>query len=134
MIELTTILALARKYKKAVLAGLVALALLAGAMYVKDWYNDQLTAQYNSGVTVTDTKWEKVMQENRLAQSAFKAKQQARTDELQQQLSEANARIADLEKSSGAKQDEYAKSDAGKKMGLDDKAVDIYNESLGIGK
>ncbi|QGZ16285.1 hypothetical protein Hena1_01350 [Erwinia phage Hena1] len=134
MITFEAFLIMVRKYKKIIVAGVFALTLVIGALWVHSWYEDQLTAQYNSGVTVTDTKWEKQMQNNKIAQAAFKADQQALTDKLQEQLAEANSRIADLEKSSGAKQDEYAKSDAGKKTGLDDKAVDIYNESLGIGK
>lgn len=134
MITFEAFLLVVRKYKKIVVAGIFALALVIGALWVHSWYEDQLTAQYNSGVTVTDTKWEKVMQQNREGQAKFKADQQLLVDGLNAQLADALRDREILRQDNDNKQNAYAQSDEGKKTGLDDAAVDIYNQSLGVGK
>lgn len=134
MISLTDLFALAKRYKKVIAVAALAIALLIGALYVKHWYNDQLTAQYNAGVTVTDTKWERVMQQNKDAQAKFKADQQALVEGLNTQLADALRERDLLKQDNDNKQNEYAQSDEGKKTGLDDAAVDIYNQSLGVKK
>lgn len=134
MISLTDLFALAKRYKKVIVVAALAIALLIGALYVKHWYNDQLTAQYNAGVTVTDTKWERVMQQNKDAQAKFKADQQALVEGLNTQLADALRERDLLKQDNDNKQNEYAQSDEGKKTGLDDAAVDIYNQSLGVKK
>lgn len=134
MIPLTEFFALVKNHKKVISAVVVAIALLVGALYVKSWYNDQLTAKYNAGVTDTDTKWTLVMQKNKDEQAAFKSLQQAKADELAAENARLRAENAVLATASGKRQTAYAQSEEGKKQGLDDEAVEIYNESLGIQK
>ena len=134
MISLTDLFALAKRYKKVIAVAALAIALLIGALYVKHWYNDQLLAQYNAGVTVTDTKWEGVMQQNKDAQAKFKADQQAKADELAAENARLKAQNEALKQSNDKRQNNYAQSAEGKKQGLDDEAVAIYNESLGVRK
>lgn len=134
MISLTDLIALVKRYKKVFAAGILAIALVIGALWVHSWYEDQLTAQYNTGVQVTDTKWEGVMKQNKDAQDKFKAEQQALVDGLNADLAAARAENDSLKADNDNKQNTYAQSDDGKKTGLDDAAVDIYNQSLGIGK
>ena len=134
MISLTDLFALAKRYKKVIAVAALAIALLIGALYVKHWYNDQLTAKYNAGVTDTDTKWTLVMQKNKDEQAAFKSLQQAKVDELAAENARLKAENTVLATASGKRQTAYAQSDEGKKQGLDDEAVEIYNESLGIQK
>lgn len=132
MISLTDLFALLKRYKKVIAAGIVALALLIGALYIKSWYDDNLTAKYNEGVADTDTKWSLVMQKNKDEQAAFKSQQQAKTDALAADNAKLKAENDLLSKVSGERQTAYAQSDEGKKQGLDDEAVEIYNESLGV--
>ena len=134
MIPLNEFFALAKSHKKVISAVVVAIALLVGALYVKGWYNDQLTEKYNAGVTDTDTKWTLVMQKNKDEQAAFKSLQQAKVDELAAENARLRAENSVLATASGKRQTSYAQSDEGKKQGLDDEAVEIYNESLGIQK
>ncbi|QEQ94927.1 hypothetical protein pEaSNUABM56_00128 [Erwinia phage pEa_SNUABM_56] len=134
MISLTDLIALVKRYKKVFAAGILAIALVIGALWVHSWYEDQLTAQYNTGVQVTDTKWEGVMKQNKDAQDKFKAEQQALVDGLNADLAAARAENDSLKADNDNKQNTYAQSEDGKKTGLDDAAVDIYNQSLGIGK
>lgn len=134
MIPLNEFFALAKSHKKVISAVVVAIALLVGALYVKGWYNDQLTEKYNAGVTDTDTKWTLVMQKNKDEQAAFKSLQQAKVDELAAENARLKAENTVLATASGKRQTAYAQSDEGKKQGLDDEAVEIYNESLGIQK
>lgn len=134
MISLTDLIALVKRYKKVFAAGILAIALVIGALWVHSWYEDQLTAQYNTGVQVTDTKWEGVMKQNKDAQDKFKAEQKALVDGLNADLAAARAENDSLKADNDNKQNTYAQSDDGKKTGLDDAAVDIYNQSLGIGK
>ena len=134
MISLTDLFALAKRYRKFIAAGIVALALLIGALYIKSWYDDNLTAKYNAGVADTDAKWSLVMQKNKDEQAAFKSQQQAKTDALAADNAKLKAENDLLSKASGERQTAYAQSDEGKKQGLDDEAVEIYNESLGVKK
>lgn len=134
MISLIDLIAVVKRYKKVFTAGILAIALVIGALWVHSWYEDQLTAQYNSGVQVTDTKWEGVMKKNKDAQDKFKADQQALVDGLNASLAAAREENDALRSDNDNKQNTYAQSEDGKKTGLDDTAVDIYNESLGIGK
>lgn len=134
MISLIDFLTLVRKYKKVIAAAVVAIALLIGALYGKHRYNDQLTAQYNAGVTVTDTKWEGVMQKNKDEQAAFRANQQTKADELAEENARLKAENEALKQTNDKRQNAYAQSDEGKKQGLDAQAVAIYNESLGLRK
>lgn len=116
-----------------VIAVVVLLAVLVGGgFYVKHWYNDQITQSYNLGVSDTDRKWKDVQQQNKDENQSYKDEQQIASDILERKLAEEQAKNAELQAQLNAKQDAYSRSDAGKKQGLDNQFVDIYNESLGV--
>lgn len=121
-----------RNNTKLVIAAILAIALFSGAVYTKHWYNDQITASYNRGVKDTDDKWTAKQRENKDANHDYKDNQQKSSDELSKQLEEEKAKNAKLQSELDKKQDAYRNSDNGKKKGLDNDFVDIYNESLGL--
>ena len=113
------------------IAGVVLIAvLIGGGIYAKHWYNNQLTASYNLGVKDTDNKWKIQQQGTKDKNQAYKDDQQILTDALSRRLAEEQERNARLQSQLEKKQNAYSKSDAGKKQGLDDQFVDIYNGSL----
>lgn len=126
------VLAFIKDNAKLVIALILAIALVSGAVYTKHWYNDQITASYNRGVKVTDDKWIAKQQENKNANHDYKDNQQRASDELSKQLEEEKAKNAKLQSELDRKQTAYQNSDNGKKKGLDNDFVDIYNESLGL--
>ncbi|AGZ17550.1 Rz-like spanin [Escherichia phage 4MG] len=126
------VVAFIRNNTKLVIAAILAIALFSGAVYTKHWYNDQITASYNRGVKDTDDKWTAKQQENKNANHDYKDNQQKSSDELSKQLEEEKAKNAKLQSELDKKQDAYRNSDNGKKKGLDNDFVDIYNESLGL--
>lgn len=119
-------------YKKAISVALLSIALVYGAFCVKSWYNDQLTASYNSGVTVTDNKWKTKMEENEAEQRDYKNAQQIYVSDLSRQLEEARAKLSNPDTNGGTKQVIYLQKPESQVKGLDDDFVDIYNESLGV--
>jgi len=125
-------LAFVKKYKVLLLSILLVGLLIFGGMKVNSWYENQLSSQYTQGVKDADAKWTKAMVENDKTQEEFRKGQQAYADDLQKQLAEERLKNALLAEESGKSQEEYANSDNGKKTGLDDKAVEIYNQSLGV--
>ena len=72
------------------------------------------------------------MRNNKDANQDFKNGQQDFSDELSRQLAEEKAKNDLLRSRLDEKQQAYNKSEAGKKFGLDNDFVDIYNESLGV--
>lgn len=129
---LKLVLAFIKDNAKLVIAAILAIALISGAVYTKHWYNDQITASYNLGVKATDDKWIAKQQENKNANHDYKDNQQKASDELGRQLEEERAKNAKLQSELDKKQSAYQNSDNGKKKGLDNDFVDIYNESLGL--
>lgn len=129
---LKLVLAFIKDNAKLVIAAILAIALISGAVYTKHWYNDQITASYNQGVKDTDQKWTIAQQKNKDANQDYKDKQQDSTDDLSRQLEEEKAKNALLQSALEKKQSDYQNSENGKKKGLDDAFVDIYNESLGL--
>ncbi len=129
---LKLVLAFIKDNAKLVIAAILAIALISGAVYTKHWYNDQITASYDRGVKATDDKWIAKQQENKNANHDYKDNQQKASDELSKQLEEERAKNAKLQSELDKKQFDYQNSDNGKKKGLDNDFVDIYNESLGL--
>lgn len=129
---LKLVLAFIKDNAKLVIAAILAIALTSGAVYTKHWYNDQITASYDRGVKATDDKWIAKQQENKNANHEYKDDQQKASDELGRQLEEERAKNAKLQSELDKKQSAYQNSDNGKKKGLDNDFVDIYNESLGL--
>ncbi len=129
---LKLVLAFIKDNAKLVIAAILAIALIGGAVYTKHWYNDQIEASYNRGVKATDNKWIANQQENKDANHDYKDNQQKASDELSKQLEEERAKNAKLQSELDKKQDAYRNSENGKKKGLDNDFVDIYNESLGL--
>lgn len=129
---LKLVLAFIKDNAKLVIAAILAIALISGAVYTKHWYNDQITASYDRGVKATDDKWIAKQQENKNANHDYKDNQQKASDELSKQLEEERAKNAKLQSELDKKQSAYQNSDNGKKKGLDNDFVDIYNESLGL--
>lgn len=129
---LKLVLAFIKDNAKLVIAAILAIALISGAVYTKHWYNDQITASYDRGVKATDDKWVAKQQENKNANHDYKDNQQKASDELSKQLEEERAKNAKLQSELDKKQSAYQNSDNGKKKGLDNDFVDIYNESLGL--
>lgn len=117
--------------KKAVLAALVSIALVYGAFCVKDWYDTQITASYNHGVTVTDQKWDKANAEKEKKTQAFKDEQLAIKENLEKQLADALRKAQNPQTNGGEKKDEYIKKPVSKEKVLDDDFVEIYNDSIG---
>lgn len=132
MIDFKMIFGFIKNYSKILIAAILAIALISGAVYTKHWYNDQITASYNQGVKDTDQKWTIAQQKNKDANQDYKDKQQDSTDDLSRQLEEEKAKNALLQSALEKKQSDYQNSANGKKKGLDDAFVDIYNESLGL--
>lgn len=118
-------------HTKLVIVAVLSLALLCGAFEVKWWYDDQIQQAYSRGVNDTDNKWNLQMRNNKDANQDFKNGQQSFSDELSRQLAEEKAKNDLLRSRLDEKQEAYSKSEAGKKFGLDNDFVDIYNESLG---
>ena len=129
---LKLVLAFIKDNAKLVIAAILAIALIGVAVYTKHWYNDQIEASYNRGVKATDDKWVAKQQENKNANHDYKDNQQKASDELSKQLEEERAKNEKLQSELDKKQDAYRNSENGKKKGLDDDFVDIYNESLGL--
>lgn len=119
-------------HTKLVIIAVLSLALLWGAFEVKGWYDDQIQQSYSRGVNDTDNKWDLQMRNNKDANQDFKNGQQDFSDELSRQLAEEKAKNELLRSRLDEKQEAYNKSEAGKKFGLDNDFVDIYNESLGV--
>lgn len=119
-------------HTKLVIIAVLSLALLWGAFEVKGWYDDQIQQAYSRGVNDTDNKWDLQMRNNKDANQDFKNGQQDFSDELSRQLAEEKAKNELLRSRLDEKQEAYNKSEAGKKFGLDNDFVDIYNESLGV--
>ena len=119
-------------HTKLVIIAVLSLALLWGAFEVKGWYDYQIQQAYSRGVNDTDNKWDLQMRNNKDANQDFKNGQQDFSDELSRQLAEEKAKNELLRSRLDEKQEAYNKSEAGKKFGLDNDFVDIYNESLGV--
>ena len=119
-------------HTKLVIVAVLSLALLWGDFEVKWWYDDQIQQAYSRGVNDTDNKWNLQMRNNKDANQDFKNGQQSFSDELSRQLAEEKAKNDLLRSRLDEKQEAYSKSEAGKKFGLDNDFVDIYNESLGV--
>ena len=119
-------------HTKLVIVAVLSLALLWGAFEVKGWYDYQIQQAYSRGVNDTDNKWVLQMRNNKDANQDFKNGQQDFSDELSRQLAEEKAKNELLRSRLDEKQEAYNKSEAGKKFGLDNDFVDIYNESLGV--
>lgn len=119
-------------HTKLVIIAVLSLALLWGAFEVKGWYDYQIQQAYSRGVNDTDNKWVLQMRNNKDANQDFKNVQQDFSDELSRQLAEEKAKNDLLRSRLDEKQQAYNKSEAGKKFGLDNDFVDIYNESLGV--
>lgn len=125
-------LAFIKNNAKLVIVAILSIILVTGVVYTKHWYNDQITASYNHGVKVTDDKWLAKQQENKDANQDYKDNQQKASDELSKQLEEERVKNAKLQSELDKKQANYQNSENGKKKGLDNDFVDIYNESLGL--
>lgn len=119
-------------HTKLVIIAVLSLALLWGAFEVKGWYDYQIQQAYSRGVNDTDNKWVLQMRNNKDENQDFKNGQQDFSDELSRQLAEEKAKNELLRSRLDEKQEAYNKSEAGKKFGLDNDFVDIYNESLGV--
>lgn len=129
---LKLVLAFIKDNANLVIAAILAIALISGAVYTKHWYDNQITASYDLGVKATDAKWIAKQQENKDANHDYKDNQQKASDELSKQLEEERAKNAKLQSELDKKQSAYQNSENGKKKGLDNDFVDIYNESLGL--
>lgn len=132
MIQIEMALKFLKSNVKAIAALVLLAVLVGGGFYAKHWYNDQITQSYNLGVSDTDRKWKDVQQQNKDENQSYKDEQQIASDILERKLAEEQAKNAELQAQLNAKQDAYSRSDAGKKQGLDNQFVDIYNESLGV--
>lgn len=129
---LKLVLAFIKDNAKLVIAAILAIALISGAVYTKHWYDDQITQSYNLGVRDTDNKWKIVQQQNKDENQSYKDDQELASHALESKLAEEQAKNAELRSRLDDKQNAYSGSDAGKKQGLDNDFVDIYNESLGV--
>ena len=129
---ISMVLTFIKGHTKLVIIAVLSLALLWGAFEVKGWYDYQIQQAYSRGVNDTDNKWDLQMRNNKDANQDFKNGQQDFSDELSRQLAEEKAKNDLLRSRLDEKQQAYNKSEAGKKFGLDNDFVDIYNESLGV--
>lgn len=129
---ISMVLTFIKGHTKLVIITVLSLALLWGAFEVKGWYDYQIQQAYSRGVNDTDNKWDLQMRNNKDANQDFKNGQQDFSDELSRQLAEEKAKNELLRSRLDEKQEAYNKSEAGKKFGLDNDFVDIYNESLGV--
>lgn len=129
---ISMVLTFIKGHTKLVIIAVLSLALLWGAFEVKGWYDYQIQQAYSRGVNDTDNKWDLQMRNNKDANQDFKNGQQDFSDELSRQLAEEKAKNELLRSRLDEKQEAYNKSEAGKKFGLDNYFVDIYNESLGV--
>ncbi|ALM02640.1 Rz-like spanin [Klebsiella phage KpS8] len=129
---ISMVLTFIKGHTKLVIIAVLSLALLWGAFEVKGWYDYQIQQAYSRGVNDTDNKWDLQMRNNKDANQDFKNGQQDFSDELSRQLAEEKAKNELLRSRLDEKQEAYNKSEAGKKFGLDNDFVDIYNESLGV--
>lgn len=129
---ISMVLTFIKGHTKLVIIAVLSLVLLWGAFEVKGWYDYQIQQAYSRGVNDTDNKWDLQMRNNKDANQDFKNGQQDFSDELSRQLAEEKAKNELLRSRLDEKQEAYNKSEAGKKFGLDNDFVDIYNESLGV--
>lgn len=132
MIQIEMALKFLKSNLKVIAVVILLAVLVGGGFYAKHWYDEQITQSYNLGVSDTDRKWKDVQQQNKDENKSYKDEQQIASDILERKLAEEQAKNAELQAQLNAKQDAYSRSDAGKKQGLDNQFVDIYNESLGV--
>ncbi|AII27546.1 Rz-like spanin [Escherichia phage Av-05] len=131
MIWFKTLLTFFSKNIKQIGVVLCGVVLVCGILGIKHWYNDQLTSSYNAGVSDTDLKWERINQQVRDHNNAFKKQQQDKIDELSTMLVQEREINNQLKENLDKKIKSYSKTQAGKQVCLDNQFVDIYNDSLG---
>lgn len=116
-------------YRKYLIAAGVALALVFGGKV----YLDRLEHKaYDRGYQQSELVWSQKRSEmqhtidNKFIENSYLvAALRARTAEKQKLIDQ-------MDKATSQKQIEYAASDSGKKVGLDLKFIEVYNESLGV--
>ena len=118
---------------KGIIKGLVFAAALGiaylGAVY---WFNSKLRDAYQEGVTATELKWERILDQQQKQADNMKMGHTEQVRNLEKQLADLQDKL-DKAKTAGAeKQIIYLQSPEGKKSTLPDQMIDIYNESINL--
>ena len=123
------ILAIIKTYKKYIITAGIVIALIFGG---KAYLNRLEDNAYNKGYQTSEQVWKEersTMQhtiDNKFIENThLVAALRARTAEQKKLIDEAD-------KATNKKQVEYAASDNGKKASLDNKFIEVYNESLEV--
>ena len=129
---MVSVLAGLSKYK-GIIKGLVFAAALGiaylGAVY---WFNSKLHDAYQEGVTATELKWERILDQQQKQADNMKMGHTEQVRNLEKQLADLQDKL-DKAKTAGAeKQIIYLQSPEGKKSTLPDQMIDIYNESINL--
>lgn len=116
---------------KGVIKGLVFAATLGvaylGAVY---WFNSKLDTAYQEGVTATELKWERILDQQQKQADRIKMDHAEEVKNLEKSLSDLQDKLSIAEKAGKEKQIIYLQSPEGKKSTLPDQLIEIYNESI----
>lgn len=124
------VLTLLSKYR-GIIKGLVFAAAIGmaylGAVY---WFNSKLNDAYQEGVSATELKWERILDQQQKQADKIKMGHAEEVKNLEKSLSDLQDKLNMAEKAGKEKQIIYLQSLEGKKSTLPDQLIDIYNESI----
>lgn len=125
-----SVLTLMSKYR-GIIKGLVFAAAIGmaylGAVY---WFNSKLNDAYQEGVSATELKWERILDQQQKQADKIKMGHAEEVKNLEKSLSDLQDKLNMAEKAGKEKQIIYLQSSEGKKSTLPDQLIDIYNESI----
>ena len=98
-----------------------------GAVY---WFNSKLNDAYQEGVSATELKWERILDQQQKQADKIKMGHAEEVKNLEKSLSDLQDKLNMAEKAGKEKQIIYLQSPEGKKSTLPDQLIDIYNESI----
>lgn len=95
---------------------------------VVSWYDSKISSAYAEGVSDTEMKWERMLDQQEKRSNQMKIGHMEEVKLLERRLADLQER---LNKDSGEeKQNLYTASDAGRKSSIPRQVIDIYNDSI----
>ena len=98
-----------------------------GAVY---WFNSKLNDAYQEGVSATELKWERILDQQQKQADKIKMGHAEEVKNLEKSLSDLQDKLNIAERAGREKQIIYLQSPEGKKSTPPDQLIDIYNESI----
>lgn len=111
----------------------IAAILLAVVFYsaATSWYDSKMESAYQSGVSDTNTKWERIVELQEKKAYQMKISHSDEVKSLEKRLSQVQDRL-NKELAGSSKQKYYAESSDGKKSTIPDQVIEIYNDSINM--